>query len=104
MLKLADAGVRPVSISKKSSHLRIILGDPKSFAGRKVGVLVRDSVNAKPLVALKVAVEKEGALFKIVAAQVGGGEGCNARSAASGIYSFLAFNSSSSNAEDMLDR
>jgi catalase len=57
---------------KKSSALSILLNGPKSFAGRKAGALVTDGVDAALVRALKDALEKEGALLKIVAPQVGG--------------------------------
>jgi catalase len=59
---------------KPSSALSIVRNGPKSFAGRKVGALVTDGVDAKILTALKRAVEAEGAMLVLVAPEVGGVE------------------------------
>ncbi|OWK39854.1 Catalase [Fimbriiglobus ruber] len=58
-----------------SPALSIVKNGPKTFAGRKVGVLVTDGVDAKILAALKKAVEAEGAMLKLIAPEVGGVEG-----------------------------
>jgi catalase len=55
-----------------SPALSILKNPPTSFAGRKVGALVTDGTDAALLVALKVALTKEGALLKLVAPMVGG--------------------------------
>jgi len=57
-----------------SPKLSIIKNGPKSFAGRKVGALVTDGVDAAVLSALGKALEAEGALLKLVAPEVGGVE------------------------------
>jgi catalase len=57
-----------------SPALSIILNGPRSFAGRKVGVLVTDGVDSNVLAALTAAVKAEGALVEIVAPHVGGVE------------------------------
>ncbi len=57
---------------KPSPKLSIIKNGPKSFAGRKVGALVTDGVNAAVLVALGKALKTEGAMLKLVAPEVGG--------------------------------
>jgi catalase len=49
-----------------------MLNGPKSFKGRKIGVLVSDGVDAKLLAALKSAATLEGATVEIVAPTVGG--------------------------------
>jgi catalase len=70
----APAAVAPRTDLEKSPALSIILNGPESFAGRKVGALVTDGVDAGLLEALKQALEKEGAMLKIVAPMVGGVE------------------------------
>jgi catalase len=55
-----------------SPALSIIENGPESFAGRKVGVLVTDGVDATLLAALRKALKKEGAMLKVVAPTVGG--------------------------------
>jgi catalase len=55
-----------------SPKLSIIKNGPESFAGRKVGALVTDGVDAKLLAALREALKSEGAMLKLVAPEVGG--------------------------------
>jgi catalase len=74
MPKAADAARPTRTDLEKSPPLSIMLNGSKSFAGRKVGALVSDGVDAKLLSALKAAIEKEGAVLKIVAPQIGGVE------------------------------
>ena len=57
---------------KPSPKLSIIKNGPKSFAGRKVGALVTDGVDADVLAALGKALKAEGAMLKLVAPEVGG--------------------------------
>ena len=57
-----------------SPALSILRNPPASFAGRKLGVLVTDGVDAGLLAALRSAVEKQKAVLKIVAPMVGGVE------------------------------
>ena len=52
---------------KPSPKLSIIKNGPKSFAGRKVGALVTDGVDADVLAALGKALKAEGAMLKLVA-------------------------------------
>jgi catalase len=59
---------------KPSDALSIIKNGPASFAGRKVGALVTDGVDAKLLTALRKAVTAEGAMLKLIAPEVGGVE------------------------------
>src|ERR1700744_6103224 len=56
----------------KSKSLSIVLNGPKNFAGRKVGALVTDGVDAKLIGALRKALEAEDATLEIVAPTVGG--------------------------------
>lgn len=55
-----------------SSELSIIRNSPKSFKGRKLGVLVTDGVDAKLLASLKAATAKEGGTIEIIAPTIGG--------------------------------
>jgi catalase len=57
---------------KPSPALSIILNGPKTFAGRKVGALVTDGVDADLLNALAKAIKAEGATLKLIAPEVGG--------------------------------
>jgi catalase len=58
----------------KSPSLSILLNGPKSFKGRKLGVLVTDGVDSEILDSLKSALQAEGALLEIIAPKVGGVE------------------------------
>ncbi|MHB1560770.1 MAG: catalase [Isosphaeraceae bacterium] len=57
---------------KPSPALSIIQNGPKTFAGRKVGALVTDGVDANILAALKKSLKSEGAMLVLVAPEVGG--------------------------------
>jgi len=57
---------------KPSDKLSILKNGPKSFAGRTVGALVTDGVDAGVLAALRKAVKAEGATLKLIAPEVGG--------------------------------
>ncbi len=57
---------------KPSPALSILKNGPETFAGRKVGALVTDGVDAKILAALAKAVKKEGAMLKLIAPEIGG--------------------------------
>lgn len=69
----AAAAARPTRTDlAPSPALSILLNGPTSFAGRKVGALVTDGVDAGLLAALQATLKAEGAMLKIVAPQVGG--------------------------------
>ncbi|MDB5377743.1 MAG: catalase, partial [Rubritepida sp.] len=55
-----------------SPALSILKNPPPSFEGRKVGALVTDGTDAGILVALKKAVEAEGAVLELIAPKIGG--------------------------------
>lgn len=74
MPKAADAAKPTRQDLKESPALSIILNGPKSFKGRKLGVLITDGVNREILAALKSALDERGALCEIVAPKVGGAE------------------------------
>ncbi|AMV23343.1 Catalase C [Gemmata sp. SH-PL17] len=57
---------------KPSDKLSILKNGPKNFAGRKVGALVTDGVDAEILGALKKTLTAEGAVLALVAPEVGG--------------------------------
>jgi catalase len=81
-IKAAAAAVETRSDLEKSKPLSIVLNGPQSFAGRKVGVLVTDGVDAKLIGALRIAVEAEGATLEVVAPTVGGVEMSDGKSLA----------------------
>ncbi len=55
-----------------SDALSILKNGPESFAGRKLGILVSDGCDIELLVALQMAVDREGATCEIIAPKVGG--------------------------------
>ncbi len=57
---------------KPSPKLSIVKNGPESFAGRKVGALVSDGVDAAVVEGLKMALEAEGAGIEFIAPMVGG--------------------------------
>lgn len=63
---------RPVIETKPSPALSILENAPDSFAGRKLGVLLTDGIDAAQFEALKKAAEGAGAMVEIVAQKVGG--------------------------------
>ena len=71
-IKPATPAIEVRSDLEKSKPLSIVLNGPESFAGRKVGALVTDGVDAKLIGALRTALEAEGATLEIVAPTVGG--------------------------------
>jgi catalase len=70
--KAAEPARPMVKTLKPSAALSIINNGPESFEGRKLGAFVTDGVDAALLKALKSALEKEGAMLKIIAPIVGG--------------------------------
>ena len=72
MPKPAEAARPTRQDLKPSPALSIQKNGPKSFAGRKVGALVTDGVDAAILAALAKALKAEGAMLKLVAPEVGG--------------------------------
>jgi catalase len=72
--KPADAAVETRTDLPPSPALSIIENGPKSFKGRKVGVLATDGADAALLKALEQAVSAEGATLEVVAPKVGGVE------------------------------
>ena len=73
-MALPDAAVaaKPTLDLPPSSALSIILNGPKSFKGRKLGILLTDGSDAAVFSALKKAVEAEGALWEVIAPKIGG--------------------------------
>ena len=75
-LKQVPAAAEPARPVKRdlppSNALSILRNGPKSFRGRKVGALISDGVDPAQLQALRAALEREGAVLKLVAPQVGG--------------------------------
>ncbi|GGY73130.1 catalase [Marinobacter zhanjiangensis] len=72
MPEAAEAAMTPRTDLPESPALSIILNGPKSFKGRKVGVLVSEGVDAALFAKLKEAVEAEGAKLAVVAPTIGG--------------------------------
>lgn len=55
-----------------SDPLSILKNAPQTFKGRKLGILVSDDLDGELLEQVKDALSKEGAMFEIVAPQIGG--------------------------------
>jgi catalase len=70
----AEPARPPIMDNEPSPALSIVLNGPKSFAGRKLGILISDGVDAKLLAGLRKAAEAEGAVVELVAPMVGGVE------------------------------
>lgn len=71
--KPADPAVQPIDLPP-SPKLSIILNGPRSFRGRKLGVLITDGADARLIAALRDAAAMEGAMVEFVAPAVGGVE------------------------------
>ncbi|MBN8189764.1 MAG: catalase [Rhodobacteraceae bacterium] len=63
---------RPVVETEPSPALSILANAPQSFAGRKLGVLLTDGIDALLFDAVKKAAEDAGAMVEVVAEKVGG--------------------------------
>ena len=63
---------RAVVETEPSPALSILKNAPESFAGRKIGLLLTDGIDATLFDALKDAAESAGAMVEIVAQKVGG--------------------------------
>ena len=74
MPQAADAAKPTRTDLDKSPALSILLNGPDSFAGRKLGILITDGVDAKLLKAVQKAFVEGGAVVKLVAPHVGGVE------------------------------
>jgi len=68
----AQPAKEPRADLKVSKALSIVQNGPKTFAGRKVGVLVTDGTDRALFEALKAAVESEGASVEVIAPTIGG--------------------------------
>jgi len=68
----AEAARATRSDLTKSPALSILLNGPKSFKGRKLGVLLTDGADARVLTALQQAAAKQGAVVEIIAPMIGG--------------------------------
>ncbi|WP_421699125.1 catalase [Ancylobacter sp.] len=72
--KPANVAVTPRDDLPPSPALSIIENGPKSFKGRKVGVLVSNGCDGTLLKALQATLAAEGAMMELVAPKVGGVE------------------------------
>jgi catalase len=68
----AQPAKEPRADLKVSKALSIVQNGPKTFAGRKIGVLVTDGTDRALFEALKAAVESEGASVEVIAPTIGG--------------------------------
>lgn len=72
MPKAAVAAVDVRADLPPSDALSILKNGPDSFAGRKLGILITDGADAGLFNALVAAVEKEKAVFEVIAPKIGG--------------------------------
>ncbi|MDQ0390757.1 catalase [Labrys monachus] len=72
MPKAAQPARKVIEDLPPSPVLSIVANGPKSFRGRKLGVLVSDGADAGLLDALTAAAEAQGAVVELVAPRVGG--------------------------------
>jgi catalase len=72
MPKAAPPARKLVDNLKPSPALSIQKNGPKSFAGRKIGVLATDGADAGLLHAIHEAAKKEGAMVELIAPKIGG--------------------------------
>lgn len=70
----AEAARQPRQDLPASPALSILSRGPRSFAGRKLGVLVTNGADAETLAALRAAAASEGATVEVIAAAVGGAD------------------------------
>ena len=72
-LPAAAAAARPTLDLPASATLSILANGPDSFKGRKVGILLTDGSDAKICsTRLTAALEKEGAVWEVIAPKIGG--------------------------------
>jgi len=71
-IEAVPAAVRPNMNFRPSKALSILLNPPKSFEGRKVGILVTDGVDQALLDGLVKEAEAQGATIELIAPAVGG--------------------------------
>ena len=77
MPKPADAAMPTRQDLEAAPSLSIVERGPKSFEGRKLGILITDGVDAKLLKDLTEAITKEKAVFELIAPKVGGVKASN---------------------------
>jgi catalase len=70
--RVAPTAVTPRQDLKPSPALSILRNGPKSFEGRKLGVLVTEGADARVMMALQNAVAAQKAVLEIIAPVVGG--------------------------------
>lgn len=66
------AAARPTLDLPPSAALSILANGPRSFAGRKLGILVTDETDANIFAALASACEGEGGIYEVIAPSIGG--------------------------------
>ncbi len=70
--KAAVAARAPITDLPPSDKLSILKNGPASFKGRKLGILLTDGADIAIFNALLKAVEKEGAVYEVIAPKIGG--------------------------------
>ncbi|MFT4053961.1 MAG: catalase [Novosphingobium sp.] len=68
----ARAARAPITDLPPSEKLSIVRNGPATFKGRKLGILLTDGADAKLFAALVKAIEKEGAVYEVIAPKISG--------------------------------
>ncbi|QDG35324.1 catalase [Alteromonas mediterranea] len=68
----AEAAMETREDLVESDALSILKNAPDTFKGRKLGILVSDDLDGEVLGKVKTALDNEGAMYEIVAPQIGG--------------------------------
>ncbi|PNU03679.1 catalase HPII [Novosphingobium guangzhouense] len=68
----ARAACAPITDLPPSEKLSIVRNGPATFKGRKLGILLTDGADAKLFAALVKAIEKEGAVYEVIAPKIAG--------------------------------
>jgi len=70
--KAAQAARPTIGDLPASDALSIVKNGPQSFEGRKLGILLTDGSDAALFAALTKALDREGAVFEVIAPKIGG--------------------------------
>jgi len=68
----AEAAKPTLDNLQASDALSILKNSPNTFKGRKLGILVSDDLDSDVFTTVTQAIEKEGAMFEVIAPQIGG--------------------------------
>jgi catalase len=78
-IQIARPSVAPRTDMKPSKALSILLNPPKTYEGRKIGVMITDGTNRELLNALQKEIKAQGATMELIAPSVGGVTGSDGK-------------------------